>query len=166
MYGLSDRLVISVAARHLREVTDSTMHPGSLAFRTKSPPLTHHDAVERILRFRERHESKDKWAAEVGIRGFFDVVSHDIARRAVTRIVNRLPVEERPDPRALSILEAYLRSYSFNMVGRELALARARNQQREGHGVDVPWPAAELRALGVTIDRDPVGIPQGGALTP
>lgn len=60
VYGLSDRLVISIAARHLREVTDAVMHHGSLAFRTNSPTLTHHDAVERILRFRDQHDSSEK----------------------------------------------------------------------------------------------------------
>ena len=165
VYGLRDRIVISLAARHLREVADPIMHPGSVAFRTKAPPLTHHDAVERILRFRERHESREKWLTEVDIRGFFDVVSHDVARRAVARMLDKLPEEQRPDPRALAILEAYLRSYSFNLFGREKALERAGRQQRTGYGVDVPWPRAELSALGVDVDGDPVGIPQGGALS-
>lgn len=165
VYGLSDRLVISIAARHLREVTDAIMHPGSLAFRTQSPTLTHHDAVEHILRFRDQYESSEKWVAEVDIRGFFDVVSHDVARRAVSHLLETLPAEQRPDSRALSILDVYLDSYAFNMGGRDQAFDQARKQQRQGHGVDVPWPDAELRALGVDVKRERVGIPQGGALS-
>ena len=165
VYGLSDRLVISIAARHLREMTDAVMHPGSLAFRTESPTLTHHDAVERIVRFRNQFESSEKWVAEVDIRGFFDVVSHDVARRAVSRLLSKLPAEQRPDPRALSILNVYLDSYAFNMGGRDQAFRQARKQQRQGHDVEVPWPDADLRALGVDIERARVGIPQGGALS-
>jgi hypothetical protein len=165
VYGLSDRLVISIAARHLREVTDTVMHPGSLAFRTGSPTLTHHDAVERILRFRDQYESSEKWVAEVDIRGFFDVVSHDVARRAVSMLLEKLTPGQRPDSRALSILDVYLDSYAFNMGGREQAINQARKQQRQGHGVEVPWPDADLRALGVDVERARVGIPQGGALS-
>lgn len=165
VYNLSDRLVISIAARHLRQITDAAMHPGSLAFRTKSPPLTHHDAVERILQFRQDNESAEKWVAEVDIRGFFDVVSHTVARRAVASLLDRLPPEKRPDPRALHILEAYLGSYAFNTIGHKKALEQARRQQRPGHDVEVPWPEVELKALGVDTARDLVGIPQGGALS-
>ena len=57
-YSLRDRIVISLAARYLRETTDSLMHSGSLAFRTQRPPPTHHDAVERIMRFRQDHYGK------------------------------------------------------------------------------------------------------------
>lgn len=165
VYGLSDRLVISIAARHLREVTDAVMHPGSLAFRTGSPTLTHHDAVERILRFRDQYESTEKWVAEVDIRGFFDVVSHDVARRAVSMLLEKLTPEQRPDSRALSILDVYLDSYAFNIGGREQAINQARKQKRQGHEVEVPWPDADLRALGVDVERARVGIPQGGALS-
>jgi hypothetical protein len=165
VYNLSDSLVISIAARHLRQVTDSAMHPGSLAFRTKSPPLTHHDAVERILRFRRDNDGAETWVSEIDIRGFFDVVSHSVARRSVATLLDRLPADTRPDPRALTILDAYLDSYAFNTFGRKTALEQARKQQRLGHDVEVPWPESELKALGVDTENDVVGIPQGGALS-
>jgi hypothetical protein len=165
VYGLIDRIVISIAARYFRQLTDGAMHPGSLAFRTKTPPLTHHDAVERILRFRTDFESSEKWVSEVDIRAFFDVVSHGVAQRAVSRLLDRLPDGTRVDPRALSILDAYLASYAFNKGGQASALTQARRQRRAGHDVQVPWPDEALKALGVDTALDRVGIPQGGALS-
>lgn len=58
------------------------------------------------------------------ICGFFDVVSHDVARRAVSRLLERVPAEQQPDSRALSILDVYLDSYAFNMGGRDQAPER------------------------------------------
>ncbi|MGE3507265.1 MAG: reverse transcriptase domain-containing protein [Vicinamibacterales bacterium] len=165
VYGLIDRIVISIAARYFRQLTDESMHSGSLAFRTQMPPLTHHDAVERIVRFRCENQPSETWVTEVDIRGFFDVVSHDVARRAVKRLLDRLQAGTRVDPRAEAILEAYLDSYAFNMGGQGRALAQARRQQRAGHDVQVPWPDDALRKLGVDIKSERVGIPQGGALS-
>lgn len=165
VYGLIDRIVVSLVARYFRQLTDHAMHPGSFAFRTQIPPLTHHDAVERILRFRGENESTEKWVAEVDIRGFFDVVSHGVARQAVKRLLDRLPRSTVADPRALAILDAYFDSYAFNMGGQATALAEARRQRRAQHDVQVPWPDDALRNLGVDIDNERVGIPQGGALS-
>lgn len=165
VYGLADRIVISIAARYFRQLTDEVMHPGSLAFRTTTPPMTHHDAVERLLRFRSDNELSEKWVAEVDIRGFFDVVSHSVARSAVARLLSRSPLGTKVDSRAMSILDAYLNSYAFNMGGQSAALVQARRQHRVGHDVQVPWPEGALRSLGVDIERERVGIPQGGALS-
>jgi len=165
VYGLADGIVISIAARYFRQLTDEAMHPGALAFRTTAPPLTHHDAVERLLRFRGENELSEKWVAEVDIRGFFDVVSHGVARRAVERLLSRSPLGAQVDARAMLILDAYLESYAFNMGGQSAALIQALRQQRAGHDVQVPWPEDALKALGVDIERERVGIPQGGALS-
>ncbi len=168
VYPLEERILISLVARYFRQTTDSLMHPGSLAFRTQVPPLTHHDAVERLLEFRREMTSRPGarlWVAEVDIRGFFDVVSHDVARQAVSALMGRLPRELAVDERAFWILEAYLQSYSFNGYGRAQALERARRQERAGHAVEVPWPEDQLRALGQDTERMPIGIPQGGALS-
>ena len=164
-YSLSDRLVISIVARYLRETTDSKMYGGSLAFRTQIPPPTHHDAVERILQFRNDNRDVRLWISEVDIRGFFDVVSHTAARRTVAGLVASVRKSRQVDQRALWMLDAYLKSYSFNKYGRPEAELKARRYLRRGYGVDVPWPAAHLRALGVDTDTDLVGIPQGGALS-
>ena len=55
--------------------------------------------------------------------------------------------------------------HAFNMGGQSAALVQARRQQRAGHDVQVPWPEDALIALGVDIERERVGIPQGGALS-
>ena len=90
-YTLRDRIVISIASRYLREIFDSVMHPGSYAFRTQAPNITHHSAVDRMMRFRNHHCGKPLWVAEVDIRGFFDVVEHHVAWDAVSSLVETLP---------------------------------------------------------------------------
>ena len=164
-YTLRDRIVISIASRYLREIFDSVMHPGSYAFRTQSPNITHHSAIDRMMCFRRHHCGKPLWIAEVDIRGFFDVVEHHVAWEAVSSLLETLPQPQCVDDRALLILKAYLNSYSFNKLGQKGAEHQARKQQRSGHGVEVPWPADELLALGVDTENDNVGIPQGGALS-
>ena len=164
-YTLHDRVVISIASRYLREISDNVMHPGSFAFRTQSPNITHHSAVDLMMHFRRLHCGKPLWVAEVDIRGFFDVVDHHVAWDAVSSLLETLPQPQCVDDRALLILRAYLASYSFNKLGRQKAEHRAREQQRNGYGVEVPWPTDELLALGVDTEKDHVGIPQGGALS-
>ena len=90
-YTLHDRIVISIASRYLREISDNVMHPGSFAFRTQSPNVTHHSAVELMMRFRRHHCRKPLWVAEVDIRGFFDVVEHHVALDAVISLLETLP---------------------------------------------------------------------------
>ena len=164
-YTLRDRIVISIASRYLREISDNLMHPGSFAFRTQSPNMTHHSAVDHMMGFRRNHSGKPLWVAEVDIRGFFDVVEHQVAWDAVSSLLEALPQAPCVNDRALLILKAYLSSYSFNKLGRQEAEQKAREQQRSGHGAEVPWPTDELLALGVDTERDRVGIPQGGALS-
>jgi len=70
-----------------------------------------------------------------------------------------------PDLRAALVLRAFLNSYSFNKLGRREAEERALKRKRTGFGVAVPWPANELKALGVDVENEDIGIPQGGALS-
>ena len=168
VYSVEDRLVVSLAARYWRLRTDDLMHSGSVAFRTAVPPKTHHSAVSEILAFRRslmKLGLDEIWVSEVDIRGFFDVISIVAARRAVEKLAARLPPELKPDIRAVGILNAFLESYSFNKVGQPQAIELAKHKKRVGFGIAVPWPEAQLKALGVDTSTESVGIPQGGALS-
>lgn len=163
VYPIEDRVVISIVAKYWRSLTNDLMHPGSIVFRTEVPPLTHHDAVKRLLSFREKWNGQDVWVSEVDIRGFFDVIRPSVALQATDEFTRRLL--HTPDLRAVAILRAFLNSYSFNKLGRREAQERALKRKRTGFGVAVPWPEKELRSLGVDIENEDVGIPQGGALS-
>jgi hypothetical protein len=170
-YSLEDKLIISLTAEYLRKITDSIMHPGSLAFRVArdgNPPPTHHTAAKKIIEFRHQKSDgrkKNIWISEVDIRGFFDAVSHDIARKSVRRLLGRLHPSVVVDQRALAILDSYLDGYSFNLFARPKAHKYALQSRRGHRKVEIPWPEDALKKLGCKVESDPIGIPQGGALS-
>ncbi len=163
VYSVQERVIISIVAKYWRSLTNDLMHPGSIAFRTTRPPLTHHDAVKQLLMFREKRDGTDIWVSEIDIRGFFDVIRPAVALEATADFSRRLL--HTPDSRAPLILRAFLNSYSFNKIGRRAAQERAQGKKRTGFGVSVPWPEEDLKALGVDVVNEAVGIPQGGALS-
>jgi hypothetical protein len=162
-FCLEDQITISCVARYFRELVDDSLDAAALAFRTQAPPWTHHDAVDQILQFRQQHGG-DLWVSEVDIRGFFDSLSHRCAIDAVSNLLGRVGCGA-VDGRAMLALRAYLESYSFNLFGRGRALELAQRWRRQGHPVEVPWPEEELSSLGVRIETEEVGVPQGGSLS-
>ena len=170
VYSLEDKLIISLTAEYLRKLTDSVMHLGSLAFRVArdgNPPPNHHTAAKKIIEFRHQKldgRKKNIWISEVDIRGFFDAVSHDIARKSVSRLLDRLHASVVVDQRALAILDSYLDGYSFNVLARSKAYDALRSGRRHREA-EIPWPEEALKKLGCRVESDPIGIPQGGALS-
>ena len=171
VFDLETAIMVSLVARYFRVLTDDLLLPSALAFRTgrgELPP-DHHTAIERLIRFRNEQRPtvrRPLWAAEADIRGFFDSLVHDVARRAVADLLSHLPANRSPDQRALWFLESYLAAYSFNGLGRQQALRHAnRRQKRPGHPASVPWPEDDLRAFGIDTAGTPIGVPQGGALS-
>lgn len=170
-FDLETGILVSLVAKYFSIQTDHLFGDEVLAFRLPrdGSVLDHHTAVQTIREFRSRtapSRRKPLWATEADIRGFFDCVSHDVARAAVYDLVAQ--VGGRFDPRALWFLEAYLGAYTFNKYGRSEALRDAHERfARSGHPVRDKWPeqAHALEELGVSIETAAVGIPQGGALS-
>jgi hypothetical protein len=167
IYGIEDRIAISLVALYFRKVFDGVFDKGSLAFRSPSRGVapTHHDAAKQIVEFVGKPRpprQPNVWVAEVDIRGFFDTVSHDTARRCVAQLVR--DSGGSVDPRASAVFEAYLRSYSFNHFARPRARADAIRKSGRG-SASVPWPEDALAKLGHDVAREAIGIPQGGALS-
>src|SRR5579863_7563795 len=106
------------------------------------------------------------FVAECDIRGFFDCVSHDVARTALSDLIAdahaRAP-QLQIHPRALEIFDAYLQCYSFlrNIRPRAEVDLKTRDAQAE-----FPWPEQELRGFhGPSSDLGAIGVPQGGSLS-
>jgi len=101
---LPDKIIECLTARYLRTALDRTLLPSCLAFRArhgkKRPPTTH-DAIKIIDKI--RRESATLYVAECDIQGFFDCVSHRIARDAltqalVTRVSGAVPFRPAGSP--------------------------------------------------------------------
>jgi hypothetical protein len=163
-FSLPDKIIECLTARYFRSALDGSLLTSCLAFRArhegKRPPTTH-DAIRIIDRV--RRESKALYVAECDIQGFFDCVSHNIARDALTRLIVDAKLEGVIHTRALEIFEAYLGCYSFLSSvqnGKEMLDLRKRHP-----AAHCKWPEDELRKLHKGNQLQDIGVPQGGALS-
>jgi hypothetical protein len=165
IYGLADRLVSGLCAMYLRRLFDPDFLPCSFAFRAKGPSGAvpqYHDAVAELLAYRARTPG-DLWVAEQDIRGFYDCVHHDIARRALEQAAARAASRgDELDARAARIVEAYLDSYSFPTVARPQGQRWLEEHGRRGV---IRWPEEDLRAFWPDPAKERIGVPQGGAIS-
>jgi hypothetical protein len=167
-FPLDDKVIDCLTARYLRRLLDHALRPSCLAFRCsqgqKRPP-TIHDALKQIVDINRRHLKARLFVAECDIKSFFDCVSHNVAREALSELVRDAGRRARGlelHPRAREIFESYLEAYSFqrNVKSCEKRLIGAKDPLGE-----FKWPAAELREFHGTAAPNGVGVPQGGALS-
>ena len=163
-FFLSDKIIESLTARYLRETLNLALLRSCLAFR---PSLDgRHDGLDRILEKREKHSRSGLFVAECDIMGFFDCVSHEIAREALLELIQDAKKIEPAlviDPRSIQIVDAYLKSYSFLRNVKHGAEKELRKKNPTAH---YPWREKELLSLhGKSANLDSIGVPQGGALS-
>jgi len=163
-----DRVIETITARYLREVLDHVFCDSSYAFRYAGkgkPPLRHHDAVQKIIDVRRRHQKTGLFVAECDIRGFFDSVEHGIAKECFYTALADARKRDRKfavDHRAIRVLEAYLECYTFTR--NVLKQSQPELQQRRPQA-EVKWPVKELRKFYADPAAERIGVPQGGALS-
>lgn len=167
-FGTDDKIVDTITARYLRTCVDRALLESCIAFRVSrsgAPPPTIHDALDRIVRMNKRHRSAGLYVAECDIKGFFDSVSHSVARESLDALIGdakRKDPRLRVDERALKIFDQYLGAYSFTQSVQGPATASLRRKDARGR---FKWPQADLEDLydGGALPR--IGVPQGGALS-
>jgi len=168
VFALEEKIIGCIAARYMRECLDPVFDAASLAFRCArdgKPAPRHHDAVRKILSIRRRHDGKSLYVAECDIRGFFDCVDHQHARRAVHELVREAERKQKGltiDPRALVIFDAYLDCYTFPRNVKRWEEPKLKTKHADGF---FKWPEAELRELHENPMAGAIGVPQGGALS-
>lgn len=106
---LSDRLLLGVAGRFLRDTFDVQMRPESYAFRSDGT-INHATAIQKLVNYRKRRGDGTLYVAECDIQSFFDVLNHDVVLDAYDMFVERS--EEPVDPWFRKVVRAYLDSYS------------------------------------------------------
>jgi hypothetical protein len=165
IFNPDDQIIDGLTAKYLRELFDSLFCKSSIAFRCATPlgpPPNHHDAVEQIEHYRQRHSENGLYVAELDIKGFYDCVSHDLAQECFDKLIAQAKAIDTAfeiHPRALKIFKAYLDCYSFpKSVRKQFSFLL---KDKEG---SFSWPLDDLRRIHQRIDLR-IGVPQGGALS-
>jgi len=105
------------------------------------------------------------YVAECDIRGFFDCVSHEVAKASLRDAIvelHQLSPHVVVDQRAIRIFDAYLESYSFSTDVLVRGAARLKRIDAEGK---FKWPESDLKVLHAQDPLPSIGVPQGGALS-
>lgn len=168
VFAPHDRIIASLTARYLRERVDRALDPASMAFRCrhgKTAAPRHHDAIRKILAYRKRQRRKCLYVAECDIRGFFDVVDHQLARESLDKVLERarLRLKTGPaDPRALAIFSASLDGFTFPRNVLRWAGPELRRKRPDGV---FKWPDESLARFHLAPHHAAIGVPQGGAFS-
>lgn len=163
VFSLEDGIINGLTAKYLRELLDPLFEESSYAFRVRQegkPMPTHHDAFERIFELKSRNRYRDFHVAECDIRGFYDSVDHEVAKRELKSLAARLA--EPLDPKAMMVFDAYLDCFSFPKNVLENALRELRKKDLAGK---FPWPDEALVKFHPNPLNRRIGVPQGGALS-
>ena len=168
-YSMKDRVIIGCVARYLRDIFDDIFYESSYAFRSKpkkSACPTHHDAVENLIKYSMNLKNTTLWVAECDIKKFFDTVHHDVATKAFNKMINNVNKKSiYVDSRVRRLFDSYLNSYTFiNNSQKEFNSSKS-----EDHlSGELPWVREDLEKVykGKNLDKEKIGIPQGGALSP
>jgi hypothetical protein len=170
LFCLEDKIIDCLAARYLRESLDDSLSESCLAFRCRRPkkaPPTIHGALEKIVNKRKNTRRADLFVAECDIKGFFDCVSHKFVLKAFDEMIAAARGADSSfdiDRRALAILKAYLRTYSYS---RDIHNSKEASKLLKEHDPVgwYKWPREDLRLLYGKEKLSDIGIPQGGALS-
>lgn len=167
-YALKDNIISSLVTEYLTDHTDTIsdqpyFSPNCYAFRSSRladkdrQVMSYHSATSTIEAYRVKNTDKEIYVAEVDLAKFFDTVNHSVLLVCLDKIAHHFDSLGKPlDPRALQIARNYLDSFSFNLDALPNEIVNKRIFK---------WPADKLRSLGVDIDKEKIGVAQGGALS-
>ena len=162
--NLADRIIIGRLTTYLRDVFDSQMRANSYAFR-KDGSIKHLTAIRELRDFRLRYLGKKLYVAECDIQKFFDVIHHDVAMDAFEAFA--VANESEIEPWMRRAVHAYLESYSsFRNLEEDVDVS---DEQKNlvGFNSSAKLRKAIKKIYGNISPRSlPLGIPQGGALSP
>jgi hypothetical protein len=126
---------------------------------------THHGAFETLFQLKCAAPRQDFYVAECDIQGFYDTVHHGIALGGLENLVEELN-ERSPGcvfhPRAREVFRAYLDCYNFPC---NVIMDSQERFKRDHPKAIVPWPEEGLGKYYAIPRSEPIGVPQGGALS-
>lgn len=171
VFGLRERIILSITNSYLTDLFDDYLEPCSYAFRKKrddSKTVSHHDCIKAILNYKKQHDGKPLWVVECDIKKFYDSVNHKIIKALYTELISKSQ-EAHPglDFTTVShIFHSYLDSYSFSSD----IFSKLDDDYWENHRIPsgrFEWIDGDLEENGYYCDfrNERIGVPQGGALS-
>lgn len=173
VYGLKDRIIISLISKYLTDCFDWNFKETDCAYAFRSTlglkkSITHHDAIVKIRDYIDSKKDLQIFVAETDIRKFYDCVEHEKALQSFNNLAKltkeKLGIEI--DPIAENIFLQYLSSYSFKndvyIPSKDNRWFRMKNRIPG----EFEWEEKALKEKfypdGIP---DNIGVPQGGAIS-
>lgn len=171
IFGLKDRIILSLTNKFLAKVLDEQFQDCSYAFRTKRNEfgniISHHDCILGIDKFRHENADINLFVAECDMKKFYDTVNQKIVLNLFQSMIetsrNKYPTLNLDTPS--KIFQSYLKSYAFN-----IDIPKSTEKEYwESHKIPngfFGWIDDENLKIhydDITIER--IGVPQGGALS-
>lgn len=179
--SLKDKVILSLANKYLTILFDSYFDEESLAFRSSRKYhnngdyiTTHHDAIDRIMEYRSRHNKKNLYVAECDMQKFYDTVCHKIIKREFNKLI-KLVEQAHPEIETGTIktlFYKYLDCYTFpkNVYKLNHSVEYWKRYSGIKNGFFGWIKEEELISKKICknnrgIPHLKIGIPQGGALS-
>ena len=161
---ITDRIVLSMAAKYLAIQLDGLWSSHSHAFRSPGPHGLR-PAIESILAYSERFSDVNLFVAECDIQQFFDCLSHDVIRDQTAAILHRAQqFNQSIEPMALLILDKFLSSFDFTTTA--MPEVEKYNLKHPSKPATTQLPSGLSQFYADSLSSARIGIPQGGALSP
>lgn len=183
---LEERIIGSLYNKILTHLFDCYFYENSFAFRAprEGQPISHLNAVNKIIQFRKEHCDKNIWVAECDMKKFFDTIDHEVIIQLFVKLLWRCRCDSRITKDEfcllLNIMISYVDCFSFKRdVLDGMALSCVAKQLCAGgicpndYNKQIQWVEEEIEKLRQkdwpyptqNYEVDNLGVPQGGALS-
>ena len=174
LFNLKDRIIISLINKYFTDLFDDLFYDNSMAFRAVKQlengkiNITHHDAIKRIIEYKNKINSKHIWVSECDMKKFYDTVNHTQIKKYFKKFINKTKkvFPNYYDVNAERIFYSYLNSYTFNKC--VYPLNKKHSYFEDFHIINGKFEWVEkdlLNGYYKRLGNAKIGVPQGGALS-
>lgn len=169
MFSLEDRIILSITNKFLTNLLDKKFKDSSYAFRSKkidNKTISHHTCIRDILAYKKKITKEELFVVECDMKSFYDTVNHKIAIESFDKLIAEIKTENPSInlSQPIHIFNSFLKSYAFNINVKTVDIPSYWSSYSIIRG-SFPWIDNELSNHYSNIDKERIGVPQGGALS-